>query len=147
MNVEENSEEFGARVADQLLNARANRGGPRAMAKGMVAAIMLKHPEVKLPEILALEDVSVWMKQNEVTENLLRTALTEARQAFREQPVEPVVKKPRSRRIHALAEPAGNRSVARAPTTHKPATLPQQPARASLFDEGMVPNRPVARPN
>lgn len=138
MNTQDYAAALGAKVAEQLSNERITRCGPSALASGMIAALMLKQPDAKLPEIIANTDVKAWMVECLVTENMLRAALTEARRALRVHAEEAVVKKPRPRRVPTRTAVSPEPDTAPSKATHHWAPAP-------LFDDGMVPNKPLPR--
>ncbi|MFW2831680.1 hypothetical protein [Sphingomonas sp. ID0503] len=127
-----NHSEFGSMIGELLAKAETSDNVPGVAAAQMIAALLDKCDTARLPAILANPQVREWMLRTNVTENLLRRALTDSRKVRKaaDEPA-PLVLPPKRRKRAAppLDEQITQRSTAATPSN-------------SLFDEddGFVPN-------
>lgn len=107
---------FGASVARRLVAAKASAAQPAVAVRTLVSAMLQHHATVKLPELLADEEVRHWLAARQISDGQLRHALTEARRGTRKTArVEAAVRRPRRLKpvaqtvVEAASAPSSNR--------------------------------------
>ena len=130
----ESNKDFGKSMGRVLAEAASGENAPKVAAMNFAEGVFVEQPRAKRPQLLGLEPVREWMKTHGITESTLRDALKEVRATIREKARKaPVLGLPlRSRRARKLAKQE---------SLSEPVAVRRSPT--GLFDEGVVPNKPV----
>ena len=109
---------LGEQIGARLASAKTSPAQPAIAARLLIDGVLKAHASVKLPELLADNDIKDWLTAHRVSEGQLRTALSKARQDRRKVPVtrEPSVSA-RTPRKKSSGPPVAVTEVAKAPVT------------------------------
>ncbi|MEO1968424.1 MAG: hypothetical protein ABGW87_06895 [Sphingomonadaceae bacterium] len=117
------AENLGNEIGAEFAKVRAQGSKPQREARTLVEKILEHDPKAKLPDLLANEKIVAWQTANNVTDNHLKVALTNARAKLKKVNVP---KRPKPARSGTNSSTA-NRAAAQA-----------RPQQAHL---GIVPNQ------
>ena len=109
------TKKLGAELGEKFARRRALGSVQEREAKLLISEIIAHDPKVKLPPILADEQVKAWQKETGVTDGHLKAALTDARSSLKDKADVDAVKLPRRsrhRNAHVPVTEAGAKNGA-----------------------------------
>ena len=89
---------IGAQIGSRLAKAKSSAMQPSVAVRVFVQALLGEYPNVKLPELIADDEVKRWLDQRTLGEGQLRQALTEMRRSLRSKLIDQPIKRPRQRK-------------------------------------------------
>lgn len=117
------AESLGNEIGAEFAKVRALGSKPQCEARTLVEKILEHDPKAKLPDLLASEKIVAWQTANNVTDNHLKVALTNARAKLKKVNV-PKRSKPARRGANSST---ANHATAQAPAQQvRPGIVPNQ---------------------